>query len=1447
MGTTEEQHADMKRGQYRPTIFIGCGGTGAKVLQRMRMQALERFGGFSRDELPGVAFLSIDTDVAGAKAGAQDNNKVKSGGKEKIQKLCDFGSDERLNLDPGPLKAVTAGAEALRQYPHVAGWFEPKLLTITQRTDASMGAGQLRPLARVVAVTNYDNIIKKIDHAYGEVTRYDERSERGKRVNKQLPVQIIIVAGLAGGTGAGVFLEVAAMVRDRVPGASIQGRFVLPDVFRKVDSGPKLPANGYACLKEINHYFQHPYPARWNGQGPGRLVARIYDDVYIFGGVNMVGQTANKPAEIYSTIGDTLFLAFFQGKFTDDRASTLVNRHPVLMKTWKNVPQLQGNKWAVHSRLGGAPEVTAVALEQYPRKFSSSGIARLSTPSWRLLNHLSYHLARLLVDCLDSTDALLNDEAALKRDFAHRLGMYQGEISVDGLLRRQYAVVEQLGTYPSEGNDQARLVEELRGRFDDFTHPDHVQLLWDEKNCGLELRRRWDEVGAAFSGLRDEKSPGAYTKRINDNRRQLYASVKAGISDAIEHFCEQPYIGPYRIGAVMRRLAADIRTSEVFWIKEMEKRAMQASARASELRSDWDRWSKLAAEADTASIIFRRKPAFESQLQKAQEVAVGYWTAVSDEYVYEQAGQVLADLAKVLDHEVEQQEDMARRLVDMRAAFEAFAEEYASSESTAVNKELPLPADWIPHTLDYYLGDTSARRKEVLYALFERSKRELQITTNKELHTRLIRDKDGLARDLQFCCWRALHGRDGRTDWFGADEVKDGLVERTAFWTQLRDQYGSPNSPKLKELASSLVQQSLPWAKFDTGVAYPGGNPPLDIYMVLPKVSEADLEYIRAFKEVASAAARSLPNTNDQNITFVDGSDHSEVVCFSEIFAFIPASLQSVHGASGLAECFRRSSDKAKDNDPEGFLHTDLDTVQFDDLVPTSPEKADALFEAWKTFLLGVMLRVVKSQPNPLKPQDGEQQRLAPLFSFTYRGRGLNANQPLGQWQSAISILQSDLNVRRQLQDMINEQFVDQPAVRYEKLLGLARYYKQCIFPIRKPRADTNEAPVASAPYVAITKIENECLTSWESAVKYTPTDFGSIVELNGDGPRQLLWTLDNYASHTGAKDRGAALHLGMATYNDNGLPNYLEQPPAVDGQDSRQGPELLRDLKDQVFELLPPDLARNGALREQNPYYPWLALAHRYEVFLPSLHGAAPPKTSLKPTLRRRQVSEMSAVELVAHFEQCLADGAKQGGALVWDQAPSSQVGHWLPWQQIRKLAAAVAEAGLSLPAAAAAPSPLRPPPGADAPSPPPSLTLHYAGPEGQPIELPPGDIATRVRALPSGPHWVLVDGAWADAAGVPVVARLLAAPPKSALPPVPKAGGLPPLPSAPAAIPPGPFLYFIEGVHSDWNTVSGDALVALALAQALGAEGFVAENGNPRSVMEHPRLGPAIRDRRG
>ena len=149
--------------------------------------------------------------------------------------------------------------------------------------------------------------------------------------------------------------------------------------------------------------------------------------------------------------------------------------------------------------------------------------------------------------------------------------------------------------------------------------------------------------------------------------------------------------------------------------------------------------------------------------------------------------------------------------------------------------------------------------------------------------------------------------------------------------------------------------------------------------------------------------------------------------------------------------------------------------------------------------------------------------------------------------------------------------------------------------------------------------------------------------------------------------------------------------------------------------------------------------------------------------------------------------------------------------------------------------------------PSPPPSLTLHYAGPEGQPIELPPGDIATRVRALPSGPHWVLVDGAWADAAGVPVVARLLAAPPKSALPPVPKAGGLPPLPSAPAAIPPGPFLYFIEGVHSDWNTVSGDALVALALAQALGAEGFVAENGNPRSVMEHPRLGPAIRDRRG
>ena len=67
----ENSEEDKRNWQYYPTIFVGCGGTGAKVFERIRRQTLERFGSLGPEGLPGVAYLSIDTDTGSKHAGHQ--------------------------------------------------------------------------------------------------------------------------------------------------------------------------------------------------------------------------------------------------------------------------------------------------------------------------------------------------------------------------------------------------------------------------------------------------------------------------------------------------------------------------------------------------------------------------------------------------------------------------------------------------------------------------------------------------------------------------------------------------------------------------------------------------------------------------------------------------------------------------------------------------------------------------------------------------------------------------------------------------------------------------------------------------------------------------------------------------------------------------------------------------------------------------------------------------------------------------------------------------------------------------------------------------------------------------------------------------------------------------------------------------------------------------------
>ena len=105
------------------------------------------------------------------------------------------------------------------------------------------GARQTRFFGRIAALNQADTIKQAIDAAYRKVA--------GAAGGFRDP-RIVIVASLAGGTGSGMFWDVALLARKIAPKAVINGFFVMAEPFTAVAESTRIRANVYAALTEIS-------------------------------------------------------------------------------------------------------------------------------------------------------------------------------------------------------------------------------------------------------------------------------------------------------------------------------------------------------------------------------------------------------------------------------------------------------------------------------------------------------------------------------------------------------------------------------------------------------------------------------------------------------------------------------------------------------------------------------------------------------------------------------------------------------------------------------------------------------------------------------------------------------------------------------------------------------------------------------------------------------------------------------------------------------------------------------------------------------------------------------------------------------------------------------------------------------------------------------------------
>lgn len=232
-------------GPLRPTLVIGLGFSGLRVLQRFQ-RGLEDRHGFAV-QLPAVRMMYLDTDPA---AMAQAHLPM-APGLAGIDPSCAFSTP--LHRPTHYLKENAEGQTL------IDGWFDPQLLYKLPREPVTLG---IRCFGRLALLDHYEEFNKRLKKelmamispaalaSTSAMTRLEFATNRPR---------VYIVAGLGGGTGSGMLIDVAYAVRNRLKrlgyrNPDIIGVLMTPYLSQPSVNETLIQSNTYAALTELRYY-----------------------------------------------------------------------------------------------------------------------------------------------------------------------------------------------------------------------------------------------------------------------------------------------------------------------------------------------------------------------------------------------------------------------------------------------------------------------------------------------------------------------------------------------------------------------------------------------------------------------------------------------------------------------------------------------------------------------------------------------------------------------------------------------------------------------------------------------------------------------------------------------------------------------------------------------------------------------------------------------------------------------------------------------------------------------------------------------------------------------------------------------------------------------------------------------------------------------------------------
>lgn len=529
MAQAESREAGV--GTPQRTLYIGLGGTGKDILLRVRRWMYEKW---RVTELPFARFLWMDTDTQGtAPTDIQDpiTSRVAFEANEKVplgmtaQEIATYFSAGRLD---------SHHSDAVR--PDV--WLDPSLQSYVQALQH--GAGQIRCFGRLAFWHHAAALEKRVIDVLDEFSAFDalERQVRAQGFEglSQGDVKVVIVAGIAGGTGSGTFIDVAAFVRqllkERGFRSQLSAVLVLPTVFIDLKLGPSadpdvLAANGYAALMELEHLLLPRGEAgavveRYAFPHVNRLVevvAPLYDIVFLVDSRLSSGDKFEKPGEAFRVAADVLTMELDKTAFAQQMRTEFSNMVAAITEPLD----------VTIKDKAGQP-LYAIPVH---KRYAALGQAQVVLDRDRLRNAAAYRLGEMLVGFMrrKKADAKRLEpmvEGAL--DNAGEIGLTL-DLLGDRLLRdaEDKAILktweDRIAERAAEPERDLRLAMEQFGGSDPLKTIEKLETL---------LSRAHEAYGKIDRELRDEIGELLYSKGMERDRGAHYRAIQEGIPRALQ-------------------------------------------------------------------------------------------------------------------------------------------------------------------------------------------------------------------------------------------------------------------------------------------------------------------------------------------------------------------------------------------------------------------------------------------------------------------------------------------------------------------------------------------------------------------------------------------------------------------------------------------------------------------------------------------------------------------------------------------------------------------------------------------------------------------------------------------------------------------------------------------------------------------------------------------------